>query len=238
MRPTTKTRGCWRIGELAKAAGLTVRAVHHYEQIGLLAVPGRNDGGHRCYDRAALERLYVIRALRDLGLSLAEIRHTLERSLPLKDLLRAQLSRIDEQVRHATYLRDKLEALTSHPEAEIAIEDLLEALGAMRRIEGHIARHRREGSPLEKGYDAKWRALGKRLRACLDAGEEPDSERALRWAAEAQSLIDDFSRGDPTIVAALADLRIASPPKNLAGWDPPLMRFLHLSLESLGKDRL
>lgn len=72
-----KTSGrYWRIGELAEATGLTVRTLHHYEHIGLLAPAERTEGHQRLYDERDVRRLYRIRALRDLGLSLAESRIT------------------------------------------------------------------------------------------------------------------------------------------------------------------
>jgi DNA-binding transcriptional MerR regulator len=62
-----------RIGEVAKATGLTVRALHHYDEIGLLAPSGRSTTGYRLYSDADVGRLYRIVALRDVGFSLAEI---------------------------------------------------------------------------------------------------------------------------------------------------------------------
>ena len=48
----------WRIGEVATATGLTVRALHHYDQIGLVAPSVRTSGGHRLYTSADLVLLY------------------------------------------------------------------------------------------------------------------------------------------------------------------------------------
>ena len=67
-----------RVGELARATGLTVRTLHYYEQIGLLVPSGRTDSGHRLYDQADVARLYRICLLRRLGLPLAEIGRALD----------------------------------------------------------------------------------------------------------------------------------------------------------------
>ena len=65
------TRGrSWRIGELARATGLTVRTLRHYESLGLLPRPPRTRGRQRLYDERDVRRTYRIRALRELGLSL------------------------------------------------------------------------------------------------------------------------------------------------------------------------
>ncbi|MGH2597039.1 MAG: MerR family transcriptional regulator [Actinomycetota bacterium] len=53
-----------RIGELAGRAGLTVRTLHHYDQIGLVRASDRTDAGHRRYSEADIRRLYQVVALR------------------------------------------------------------------------------------------------------------------------------------------------------------------------------
>ncbi|MBT8207661.1 MAG: MerR family transcriptional regulator, partial [Acidimicrobiia bacterium] len=67
-----------KVGALAEATGLTVRTLHYYEEIGLLVPSQRSDAGHRLYGREDVERLYRVRVLRRLGLSLDEIRNALD----------------------------------------------------------------------------------------------------------------------------------------------------------------
>lgn len=62
-----------RVGELAKAVGKTVRAMHLYEELGLLTPVSRTEGGFRLYDQAALERISWIIKLQAIGFTLAEI---------------------------------------------------------------------------------------------------------------------------------------------------------------------
>ena len=68
-----------KVGELADRTGLSVRTLHHYDQIGLLAPEGRTRAGHRIYGLAQVRRLQQIASFRHLGLSLEEIRECLER---------------------------------------------------------------------------------------------------------------------------------------------------------------
>lgn len=63
----------WTVGELARAAGITVRTLHHYDRLGLLAASGRTSGGHRRYAEHDVARLYRVLALRGLGLALEQI---------------------------------------------------------------------------------------------------------------------------------------------------------------------
>lgn len=72
-------QGLYRAQEFAELAGVTVRALHHYDRIGLLK-PQRNSSGYRLYSLAHLERLEQITALKFLGIPLKEIKALLESS--------------------------------------------------------------------------------------------------------------------------------------------------------------
>ncbi len=63
-----------KVGELAKRTGKTVRAVHLYEELGLLAPAVRSKGGFRLYHGRAVTRIDWISKLQDLGFSLTEIK--------------------------------------------------------------------------------------------------------------------------------------------------------------------
>jgi len=62
-----------QVGDLAKATGKTVRAIHLYEELGLLTPSARSKGRYRLYDLASLTRIRWIMKLHDLGLSLTQI---------------------------------------------------------------------------------------------------------------------------------------------------------------------
>lgn len=62
-----------RVGELAKAVGKTVRAMHLYEELGLLEPASRSEGGFRLYGPSAVDRIHWIVKLQAIGFTLAEI---------------------------------------------------------------------------------------------------------------------------------------------------------------------
>src|SRR5262247_4296110 len=68
-----------RVGDLARLTGKTVRAIHLYEELGLLEPATRSSGGFRLYHAAAAERVRWIDLLNGLGLSLHETRDVLDR---------------------------------------------------------------------------------------------------------------------------------------------------------------
>lgn len=69
----------YRIREFARLAGITNKALRHYERLGLLQ-PGRSGAGYRLYTERHLERLEQILALKFLGLPVKEIRAAVERT--------------------------------------------------------------------------------------------------------------------------------------------------------------
>jgi len=68
----------YTIGQLARMAGVTVRTLHHYDQIGLLAPAGRTKAGYRLYGEDELLRLQQILLFRELEMELAEVRRILD----------------------------------------------------------------------------------------------------------------------------------------------------------------
>ena len=61
------------VGELARSAGVSVRSIHHYESVGLLA-PDRRGNGYRVFGDDDVRRVHLIRRFQSVGFSLTEIR--------------------------------------------------------------------------------------------------------------------------------------------------------------------
>ncbi|MFD0559655.1 DNA-binding transcriptional MerR regulator [Stackebrandtia endophytica] len=101
------------IGEVAKATGLTVRTLHHYDRLGLLVPHRRSDNGHRVYSAADIERIYRIQALRRLGFKLKEMPALLDRDYdrPLAEVVDAQLRQVRAEIEEGRLLARRLESL-------------------------------------------------------------------------------------------------------------------------------
>ena len=223
----------WRVGDLAAATGLTVRALHHYEQIGLLAPPSRTEGKQRLYSERDVRRLYRICALRELGLSLADIERV-KGSTSLRDVLHDHLAQVDAEIAKLTRLR----RLIAHGCAQenVGAADLLATIEAMTLVARRGEARQQEGHSPE--MEERWRALGDELRACMTAGAKPSSRRTLAVARKAHAALDDFAGGDRATLDALAHLRRAAPPReDLAGWNAAMMRYLDDALTHLHKEK-
>lgn len=68
----------YTVSRLAKTAGVSIRTLHHYDQIGLLQPPARSKAGYRLYGQPELLRLQQILLFRELDMPLDEIRRTLD----------------------------------------------------------------------------------------------------------------------------------------------------------------
>lgn len=136
------TENLLRVGDLATAAGLTVRALHHYEQIGLLAPPRRSAAGHRLYGADAVERLYRVNRLRRLGLSLDQIGRVLDDpGWALTNALQAHVAAVDEQLARLAALRGAMTAaLADVADDGDPTRDLLEVLHVMETLESPLRR--------------------------------------------------------------------------------------------------
>jgi cob(I)alamin adenosyltransferase len=123
----------WTVGELAAAAGVTVRALHHYDELGLLRPSERSEAGYRLYDEVALCRLYRIVALRGLGFPLGQLADLLEADAgSLRAATRAQLERTESQLAATDSLRARLADLLLEEESGQPSSDrLIDTMEAM-----------------------------------------------------------------------------------------------------------
>src|SRR5262245_53917628 len=104
-----------RVGDLARRTGKTVRAIHLYEEMGLLLPATRSSGGFRLYDPSAVERVKWIEMLHTLGFSLHEMRDVLrdwwgaERGPQAMERLRVLFERKLAETREAIDRHQQLE---------------------------------------------------------------------------------------------------------------------------------
>lgn len=131
----------WKVGELARATGLTVRALHHYDEIGLFVPSERTSAGHRLYAEREVERLYRILALRRLGLRLDEIAALLDdESVSLVETVRRHLEQVERELENRRRLLERLRGLLDALERSIepSAEQFIQILEAMTVVEATV----------------------------------------------------------------------------------------------------
>lgn len=96
----------YKIGEVAKQAGVGVETLRFYERSGLLDRPARTDGGYRLYDAQALGMLEFIKRAQTLGFTLEEIKRIIAESrtgkkpcAEVRQIMRQRLAELDERLK-------------------------------------------------------------------------------------------------------------------------------------------
>ena len=202
----------------AQLAGVTVRALHHYDRLGLLK-PRRSLSRYRLYHERDLERLEQIVALKFLGLSLRQIRKLLDedrRKLP--DVLRAQ-RRALEAKRHQLdraigAIHDAELSLRPGSSPDVAaLRKVIEVIEMQQDPDfwkryysdeawAAMARKREQWTPeLQHKTEQAWAQLFRDVEAVLgtDPASAPAQELAKRW----QALVESFTGGDAQVSAGV-----------------------------------
>lgn len=199
-----------KVGELARQSGLTIRALHHYDSIGLLTPSARSDAGYRLYNRADIARLHQIQALRGMGLSLAEIGALLARpDVALLTITEQQIRRLDRQITRQTNLRNRLvdlhHQLSEGEEPDLA--DWLKTLELMTMYEQHFAPEDLNDLPFYTPANQQaWRALVQEAHQLLQQGLPPESVQAQSLARRWMTLLERNTSTNPALAVRLNEL--------------------------------
>ncbi len=203
-----------KIGELAKAAGITIRTLHHYDSIGLFSPTGERESGHRLYTTRDIEVLGQILAFKSMGLSLNKISvilrqktYDLQKTLILQDeALGANIQSLQKARRTVRFLLDKF----AHNET-VSAKELLSFMKEVQTMEKYYtpeqlktleARYAKFPDKVQEVKKA-WPALFKKVEEAMKAGLPENDLKVQTLAAEAQLYIDLFTGGDKEIEANL-----------------------------------
>jgi MerR family copper efflux transcriptional regulator len=126
-----------KVGDLAHEAGKTVRAVHLYEQLGLLTPAARSKGGYRLYGAEALVRIRWIGKLQDLGFSLGDIQTIVreaERAASAPSAMKTMRDVYARKLEETRAQRQRLEALEHEIEASLTYLDTCDDVCDSQRL--------------------------------------------------------------------------------------------------------
>ncbi|PJJ73420.1 DNA-binding transcriptional MerR regulator [Diaminobutyricimonas aerilata] len=189
------------ISQLASYAGVTVRTVRHYHQIGLLDEPGRDHSGYRRYDAAAVVRLIRIRVLADAGVPRARVQELLvagpeEFAHAVREIdtaLRADIRRLQRN-------RERIAELAAGDDLALprVVVDYLDRLRGLGVGEAYIELERDAWIMLAAQIPDIDAVIAEKHRQ-LD--EDPDTIRLYRLL----SSVSEWSPDDPRVVE-LADI--------------------------------
>jgi MerR family transcriptional regulator, thiopeptide resistance regulator len=207
----------WSVGALAKVAGLTVRTLHHYDELGLLRPSERTNSGHRRYTEQDLQRLYQIRLLRQLGMSLDEINDVLAEPSdpgPLREVLAGHLEQLDDQIWRLNLLRRQTRNLIDQLDGSRKPDSagLLALLGCAGIFDDYITKEQRIfldehadglGEETRQWLDTEWREVMSKLVEHYRARAPVDDPEVRRTARRLSEVAKIFAGGDPKILASV-----------------------------------
>ncbi|MFD8210849.1 MerR family transcriptional regulator [Streptomyces sp. NPDC059695] len=219
----------YSVGQVAGFAGVTVRTLHHYDAIGLLAPGGRSTAGHRRYDDADLDRLQQILFYRELGFPLEEVAALLDdpHADPQEHLRRQHTlltARIGELTRMAAADEHAMEAkkmginLTPEEKFEVFGDKDPERFAeeTARRWGGSHSHERARARAAAYGKE-EWQRMkdevdvwGAAYADLMAAGADPRSEEAMDLAeAHRSHLTTWFFECHPKTHVELAEMYVA-----------------------------
>ena len=193
----------YTVGRVADLSGVTIRTLHHYDEVGLLSPGGRSAAGYRIYEDRDLERLERILFYRELGFTLDEISTIIDD--PHTDALghlRRQRGLLTERIERLNAMVDAIDYEMEARTMDIPLtpEERLEVFGEFRaedyaeeaeqrwgETEAYKESKRRVSSYTKEDWQrlkAEEEEIRARLAAALDAGLAPESAEAMS-AAEA-----------------------------------------------------
>jgi MerR family transcriptional regulator, thiopeptide resistance regulator len=184
------TEETWSVGELAAATGLTVRTLHHYDEIGLARPSRRSAAGHRRYTDSDVRRLHRIVALRGFGFGLAEIAALLDGAGPdPRELLQGQLDQVRDRIARARRLHSRIEQVLGQFDAEgdpsaATLIRLIEEMTAVehtytpQELEAMAARRQELMAQLSPEQLAEMAETRRRLRESLTPEQLAELERS------------------------------------------------------------
>jgi MerR family transcriptional regulator, thiopeptide resistance regulator len=238
--------GHLQIGELARAAGLTVRTLHHYDEIGLLVPDERSYSGRRLYSRSDAQRLYRIVALRRVGLSLDEIGAVLDEGRGLQEAVERHLERVEHKLELATRLQGLLHRMLAllRSGEQPALEQFTQAIEVMTMTDRYYTpeQHRRlEDRRRELGEEGmaraqqEWAQLIEEARAQRALGTDPADPRMAALARHWRALVEQFTGGDDATRRSLQTMyRTEGPSAASQGMvDPELMEYVGAAMRAL-----
>ncbi len=209
-----------KVGELSKRTGVSVRTLHHYDAIGILSPSGRSQSGHRLYRREDALRLQQIISLRQIGLSLDEIRETLKRpDANANGILAMHIARLKERIAAEQDLCRRLESIQPRLESAgideiitcIEVTTMFEKYYTAEQLEFLKKRAEQLGPEKIRAAEEEWPKLIAAVRAEMDKGTDPKDPRVQALTKRWNELILEFTGGDAGITRSLGNLYRGEP---------------------------
>jgi DNA-binding transcriptional MerR regulator len=239
-----------KVGALATRTGMSVRTLHHYDEIGLLSPSMRTPSGHRLYDVSDIARLQQVQALRIMGLSLDEIRSLLDGpGFAPHRVIQLQLERLEQQITLQQRLAGRLKLLAHHLDtaSQISVDELCRIIEATTMMDKYftpeqlIAMHARGealGAHTLREVEQSWAAVIPAVRAHMANNTSPTDPDLQALARRWTELVNMFTGGDRDVAKSVRTMydqehaQISA--QNPDAPDPAMFAYLGTVFEEIG----
>ncbi|MCQ6265121.1 MerR family transcriptional regulator [Fictibacillus sp. WQ 8-8] len=202
----------WKVGELAKQTGLTVRMLHHYDKIGLFSPSQHSETGHRLYTESDIVRLQQIMSLKLLGFALEEIKEILENQNfnPL-ELIKVQLDDVKKRIRLQELLCSRLEKIYEllNNQQEVTHEQFINLIEVINlNKDKYFTQEQQEkmfkqfGLEKRKQYVSEWSDITAKIRVEYEKGTPPEDLDVTQLATQWNEFLKKLTFDDPEISKA------------------------------------
>lgn len=207
-----------KVGEVAKKTGLTVRALHYYDEIGLLTPTHRSDAGYRLYTADDLMQLQKIKSLQQLGFSLEDITSLMQSGIePLSDIINKHIQSLTFQIEQQRVLILRLQTLADilqqgkSPTVELLLDSLkvtimYEKYYTSEQMEKLAERRKEIGEDAITQAQQEWQDIFEQFRILHENNEPASCEAAQKLAKRSLELIELFTGGDSGIRQSLQNM--------------------------------
>jgi DNA-binding transcriptional MerR regulator len=188
----------YQVKEVAELSGVSVRALHHYDELGLLVPQQRTPAGYRLYGEPELLRLQQILIGRELGLSLEDIRRSLtDPHFDHRGMLVAQRAQLLERAQHTAGMLRAVElALAALEGKNMVSSEIFEGFEPSRyeaeaeQRWGETEAFRESRRRTQRYTPEQWQQLFAEQRAIYDGLAEALAAGALPSAPEVRALVE------------------------------------------------
>ncbi|MCP1122477.1 MerR family transcriptional regulator [Bacillus sp. 3103sda1] len=205
-------KNTWKVGELAKQTGLTVRMLHHYDKMGLFSPSESSDKGHRIYTETDIAKLQQIMSLKQLGFALGQIKEMIEDpNLNPVEVIKVQLDSVKEYIRIQEQLCSRLERIYEllNSQQKVSAEQFINLIEVINMSkENYFTQEQQDKMFKQMGLEerkqcvSEWAEITAKIRMEYEKGTPPENLDVAQLAKQWSELLNRLTFKDPEISKA------------------------------------
>ncbi|QQZ09014.1 MerR family transcriptional regulator [Heyndrickxia vini] len=236
----------WKVGELAELTGLTIRTLRYYDQIQLFSPSKYTESGHRLYTKSDLTNLQQILSLKQMGLSLDNIKKVIKNKNEnsAANIIETQIERVKRDIQIQQNLLRELEITLEfiRNKKMLPFDEITELLGAMKLYQekyftkDQLDRIRDFYNKVDKeklkNVEKKFVEILEEIRSEKDKGTPPSDEKVRNLSEEWRRNLHSITINDTNIRKQAGKFHQENPDNNLQyGLDSEIYQYIQEALK-------